>query len=517
MPSTSDNNKRIAKNTLMLYFRMLLMLLINLYTSRVILNTLGVVDYGINNVVAGVITMLGFLTGSLGTATSRFITFELGKGDLTTLKRVWGNIILMYLLLAFIILIIGETIGLWFVKTQLVIPEERMHAALWVYQFSIFSTILGVISAPYNSVLIAHERMSAFAYISIADAVLKLLIVYLLTLIPYDKLIVYAVLFFLVQCFDRIVYGVYCAHHFEEVHARLRYEGKFFREILSYAAWTLNGGLAVIGYTQGLNILLNLFFGPAVNAARGVAVQVQGICYQFSTNFLLATKPQIIKSYACGDLEYMHKLVLKASKFAFFILFFIALPLSLEVDQVLHWWLGIVPEHTGNFLRLILCTSMLRCLATPVVDSVHATGRIKKFQIVEGTMLLTVVPIAYVMLKFFDVPPEAVFVVHIFVKICTQYARLRIVLPMIGMRLITYFRKVVIHIALVVIVSPIVPVLVYLRIEPSLLSFLIVCLMSVLSLLCTIYFLGLTSHERELAVNKAYSIIARIRRCQQNS
>ena len=512
MPSASENNKRIAKNTVMLYFRMILLLLVSLYTSRVILNTLGVVDYGINNVVAGVITMLGFITSSLGAATSRFITFNLGKGDVVKLKRTWGNIVTMYLLLAVIILIAGETLGLWFVKTQLVIPAERMNAALWVYQFSIFSTMLGVISAPYNSVLIAHERMSAFAYISIADAVLKLVIVYLLQVIPYDKLIVYASLFFIIQCFDRIVYGVYCARHFDEVHAPLRCDGKVFREMLSYAGWTMNGSLAVIGYTQGLNVLLNLFFGPAVNAARGVAVQVQNICYQFSTNFLLATKPQIIKSYARGDLEYMHKLVLEASKFAFFILFFIFLPISLEAGQVLHWWLGIVPEHTENFLRLILCTSMLRCLATPIVDSVHATGRLKKFQIVEGTMLLTVVPIAYVMLKFFSVPPEAVFIVHIIVKICTQYARLKIVLPMISMRLMTYFRQVVVPIVLVVVISPIVPVIVYLRMEPSVLSFLTVCAVSVISLTATIYTLGMTTQERTFALDKARSVIKKIRK-----
>lgn len=314
----STNNRRIAKNTLLLYFRMLLMIGINLYTSRVILQVLGVEDFGINNVVGGVITMLGFLTGSLAGASSRYITYDLGKGDMEIMKKTFGNILSIHLLLAGLVVVIGETIGLWFMTTQLQIPETRETAAFWVYQFSIISFVLSVISVPYNASIIAHEKMSAFAYISIVDAVLKLLIVYLLLVISYDKLIVYAALFCCIQIFDRIVYSIYCRKHFEETRSKLSFDKKLFKEIFAFAGWTMNGSLAVIGYTQGINVLLNIFFGPAVNAARGIAVQVQNVTRQFCTNFQMALNPQLTKSYATGDYAHMHRLLKVSSKFSFY-------------------------------------------------------------------------------------------------------------------------------------------------------------------------------------------------------
>ena len=297
---TSDNNKRIAKNTLLLYVRMLFMMGVNLYTSRVVLNALGVVDFGINNVVGGVIAMLGFLTGSLSSASSRYITYDLGKGNIMMMKKTFGNILSIHFILAGVVLVVGETLGLWFVTTQLQIPEGRETAAFWVYQFSVLSSILGVISVPYNAAIIAHEEMSAFAYISIVDAVFKLLVAFFIVISPYDKLIVYALLIFLIMLFD------------------FSYDKKMFKEIFAFAAWTMNGNLAIIGFTQGINILLNIFFGPAVNAARGVAVQVQGVCQQFCGNFQMALNPQLTKCYAQGELEYMHKLLCKSSKFSFY-------------------------------------------------------------------------------------------------------------------------------------------------------------------------------------------------------
>ncbi len=515
MPS---NNKRIAKNTLLLYFRMLFMMAVNLYASRVILNTLGVTDFGINNVVGGVITLLGFLTGSLGAASSRYITYDLGKGDSEVLRRTFGNILSIHLLLAVLVIVFGETAGLWFMSTQLQIPPERMTAAMWVYQFSIFSSAMAVVSVPYNATIIAHERMSAFAYISIADAVLKLLIVYLLVVIPYDKLIVYAILLFCVQTFDRIVYGIYCSRHFEETRTRPKYNGRLFREIFAFAGWTMNGNLAVIGYTQGLNILLNMFFGPAVNAARGVAVQVQGVCQQFCSNFQMALNPQLTKSYAQGDLQNMHSLLTRSSKFSFFILLFIALPLMLEAEFVLRLWLGIVPEHTVAFLRLVLVTGLLYTLSNPIIVSVHATGRLKKFQIVEGTMLLSIVPIAYVLLKFCGVKPEYVFLVHIVVELFTQYARLRIVLPMVGMRLGDYLRQVVRPVLSVLVAASIVPLLVYVCIGGSgLAPFLIVCAVNVVSVGMVVLALGCTRSERSFIVMRANAIVNKLMWKEKNS
>ncbi len=512
MSSNSTNNKRIAKNTLLLYVRMLFTIAIGLYTGRVVLNALGITDYGIYNVVGGVIAMLGFLTGSMSAASSRFITYDLGKGDITVMKRTFGNILSIHFIIAGVILLFGETIGLWFVLNKLQIPAERMTAALWVYQFSVFTSILSVISVPYNAAIIAHERMKAFAYIGIVDAVLKLLIACVLLIVPFDRLKVYALLFFSIQVFDRIVYGVYCTRHFQETKAKPTFNGKLFKEIFGFAVWTMNGNLAVIGYTQGINILLNMFFGPAVNAARGVAVQVQVVVQNFCNNFQMALNPQLTKSYAQNDLQHMHQLLKVSSKFSFFMILFISLPLMLEAPLVLKWWLGVVPEHTDNFLRLILCSSMLITLSNPLVVSVHATGRIKRFQAIEGTMLLCIVPIAYLLLKLFGIPPECVFCVHIVVEACTQYARMRIVLPMIGMRVVEYVKEVVVPLVKVVVLAPILPLLVYHLTEQSVATFFLVCVVSVLSVSACVYFIGCTKREQEFANKKISAIILKFKR-----
>lgn len=496
MSNSSDNNKRIAKNTLLLYGRMLLMLGINLYTSRVILRTLGVVDFGINNVVGGVIAMLGFLTGSLSGATSRFITFDLGTGDIDKLKKTFSSVMFIHYLVAGLILFLGETIGLWFVITQLNIPSERSTAAMFVYQFSILSAILSIISVPYNSDIIAHEKMSAFAYISLMDVTLKLLIVYLLLIIPFDKLITYSFLFFLVQILDRIIYYVYCKKHFIETRVTPKYDKAQFKEIASYGGWTMTGYLSVVGYTQGINILLNIFFGPAVNAARGIAVQVQNACMQFTNNFQMAFNPQITKSYAQGDMHRMHSLIIHGSKFSFYILLFIIVPLMIEAPTVLKIWLGIVPNHTVNFLRLILIIGLLSTLSNEILISLHATGNIKKFQIIESSMLLSIVPIAYICLKLFHIPPEGVFLVHICVEIATEFVRLYLVLPMILMSIKHYIIKVLFPVIFIAAISPIVPLIVNSLIDNELANFFAVCFTCIIYNSLIIYFIGCTTRER---------------------
>lgn len=502
-----SNNKRIAKNTLLLYVRMLLMVTIGLYTSRVVLHTLGVQDFGINNVVGGIVAMLGFLQASLSAASSRYITFDLGKGNMQIMKRTFGNINTIHIIFAAIIFILGETVGLWFVMEKLVIPHNRMTAALWVYQFSILTSMVSVISVPYNATIIAHEKMSAFAYISIYEAIAKLVVVFLLTIIPFDKLILYAMFLFFIQCSSRLIYNIYCFRHFEETRAKLSFDKALFKEIFAFAGWTMNGNLAIIGFTQGLNILLNLFFGPAINAARGIAVQVQSIVRQFCTNFQMALNPQITKSYAQNNLDYMHKLIITSSKFSFFILFFITLPLALEAHQILNWWLGIIPEHTINFLRLILCTAMIFTLSNPIVTAVHATGNIRKFQIIEGTMLLSIVPIAYILLKIFNFPPESVFLVHIGVELCTQWVRLYLVLPMINMSLKIYYKEVILRIVSMVILVPILPLWVQSQLKESITSFFLVCMTSVLCLIAGILGIGCNKEEKNLFCQKLFSFI----------
>ena len=314
----TENNKRIAKNTAMLYVRMFFIMAITFYTSRVVLQVLGVEDYGIYNVVGGVAAMFGFINGSLSGASSRFITFSLGKGDEKELCRVFNCVVTIHYLIAVMILIIAETFGLWFVMTQLVIPPERMEAALWVYQSAMLSMVIMLTSTPFNALIIAHERMSVFAYISVFEVIAQLGIVLLLFTLPFDKLEAYAVLIVMVQITVRVIYIGYCRHNFFESHYRLQWDKKYLREIFSYAGWTLSGNLAVVCYTQGVNVLLNLFFGPVVNAARGIAVQVQAGLMRFFSNFQTAVTPQITKSYAVNDLVYMHKLVLSSSRYSFY-------------------------------------------------------------------------------------------------------------------------------------------------------------------------------------------------------
>lgn len=497
-----EDNKRIAKNTLLLYFRMLFTMSVSLYTSRVVLNTLGIEDYGVYNVVGGVVAMLGFLTGSLSAASSRFITYALGKGGLQELKKTFANIQAIHCLFAIVIIILSETIGLWFFKNYIQVPVGREFAAFWVYQFSVFTAALSVISVPYNASIIAHERMGAFAYISIMDVTLKLIIVFLLQMVSFDKLIFYACLLGCVQSIDQIIYIWYCKSHFKETLVLPKIDKKQFKEVVTFAGWTMNGNLAVMGYTQGLNILLNMFFGPAVNAARGIAVQVQSVVQNFCVNFQMALNPQLTKSYAQEDFNHMHQLLNVSSKFSFFLLFFISLPACLEAQQVLQWWLGIVPEHTVIFLRFILFSSLLSALSNPIIVSVHATGRLKKFQLIEGAMLLFIVPIAYLGLKLFKFPPEFVFMVHIIVEMFTQYARLRIVLPMIRMNLKSYVKEVLVPIVKVLLVAPVIPVAVYIYREDSILSFLGICALCVICSATSIYWLGCTATEKLFVINK---------------
>ena len=508
----SEDNKRIAKNTLLLYLRMMFVILISLYTSRVVLNTLGVEDFGVYNVVGGVVAMLAFLNNSLGAATSRFITFSLGKGDFSDLKKTFANILAIHIFLALIVLILAETLGLWFLNNYINVPLSREYAAFWVFQFSVLTSAISLISVPYNATIIAHERMSAFAYISILDITLKLLIAFLIQIVNFDRLIFYASLICFAQVLIQFIYFLYCRKNFKETLSFPRIDAVQSKSILSFAGWTMNGNLAVMGYTRGLNILLNMFFGPVVNAARGIAVQVQTVLQNFCVNFQMALNPQLTKSYAQQNFEHMHQLLVTSSKFSFFLLLFVALPTCIEAPLVLYWWLGLVPDYTVIFLRLILAFSLLNALANPIIVSVHATGNLKKFQLIEGTMLLCIVPIAYIGLKFFHFPPEYVFITHIIVEIITQYVRLRIVLPMIQMKMSVYVKNVFLPIMKVFVCMPILPIVVYGLLEENVVSFFIVCFTSVISSVIVVYFLGCTLPEKQFVVSKCNQLFNRFRR-----
>ena len=495
MSTSAEVNKRIAKNTFLLYVRMLFTMAVSLYTSRVVLNVLGVEDYGLYNVVGGFVAMFSFFNGAMAAATQRYLNFELGRGDASRLHQVFCTSVNIHAIISFLVLLLSETIGLWFVYTYLNIPVDRFSAALWVYQASVLSSVVMVMSIPYNAAIIAHERMGAFAYISVLEVVLKLLIVYLLVIYDIDKLKLYAVLMLLVQVLICLIYGRYGYKHFTETRYRAVWDSRLFKEMTGFAGWSLFGNIAAVAFTQGLNVLLNMFFGPAVNAARGIAVQVQNAIKGFCVNFQTALNPQITKSYAAGDMDYMYGLVFTSSKFSYYLLLLLSMPVILETQVVLQWWLGIVPEHTVAFVRLILVISMVDSLANPLIQAASATGRIRKYQSVVGTMLIMILPISYVALKL-NSSPEGVFVVQLIVFCVALFARLWMLRSLIGLSLRAYCRKAVLPMASVTVASAVVPLTVYLLMQPSLLRFLLVCAVSLVSVVVTVYCLGLASNER---------------------
>ena len=498
---SNTDNKRIAKNTLVLYFRAFIMMAIGLFTSRVLLQTLGIVDVGINNAVGGIVALMGFITASLSNATSRFITYAIGKGDQQLVNKTFANIKCIYYGLAALVFVLGETVGLWFLYTYMNIPAERFHAALWVYHYSILSAMLGLICVPYSAAVVAHERMSAFAFMSLFDVTYKLLILYILRVIPYDRLIVYSTFFFLAGILNRTIYAAYCNKRFEEVRGRPRIDKGQFKEILTFSGWVLGGNIAWIGYTHGLNLLLNVFFGPAVNAARSIALQVQGVISQFVTNFQTAMNPQLTKSYAAENFERMHQLLHFGTKFSFFLLLLLSLPVFIEAPLILNWWLVEVPDHTVSFLRIILAYALLTTISNPLNISIHVTGNIKKFQLIEGNIVLMILPVAYVCLKFFHTSPESVFYVLLIFEFIALVARIWIVIPRIKDKYSIYLRSVSIPILKVVAVSPIVPFIVSWGVKNEIANFLLVCATSVLFTLLSVWYLALKNEERKIAVS----------------
>ncbi len=498
MSEISSNNKRIAKNTLLLYFRMFLMMAISLYTSRVVLKTLGVEDFGIYNVVGGLIEMFGFINGSMASCTQRFLTIAIGKKDRAEIRKVFSNSIFIQIGVAVIFLLLAETVGLWFLYNKLVIPESRMFAAHWVYQATIFATIIMIMSVPYNAYIIAEERMSAFAYISIIEVVLKLLIVFVVMYSAIDKLIFYAVLILSVQLLVRFCYTRYCSRNFPDAKVEFKFDKPLFKEMMGFSIWNMNGNLAILGATQGLNLLLNMFFGAAVNAARGIAVQVQTKVYSFCTNFVMAVRPQITKSYATGDFKSLHSLILASSKFSYYLLFLLSLPIFFNIDFILDLWLTVVPVYTGEIIIVMLLTCMVRSLAHPLITAVHATGDIRKFQIWEGTAMLLILPMAYILLKFFHINPVQVIMVYLFTEILAQGIRIWIVLPMINMLYSTYLKEVLGRVLLSSVCSVILPFALCYLSESKSFSYrilsVIICLFSVL---VSTYFIGCNHSERE--------------------
>ena len=510
MSDNQSNNKRIAKNTLMLYVRMLFTMAVSLFTARVILQTLGVEDYGVFSVVGGVITMFAFINGGMVSSTQRYLNFEIAKGNAERLRSVFSTGLQIHALIALVIIILGETVGLWFLLEKLVRPEERLTAAMWVYQCSIIACVVNILSVPYNADIIAHEKMSAFAYISILDVTLKLIIVYLLVVSPIDKLIAYAILTLLVQLLIRYVYTRYCNKHFRESFVEWKLNKPLFKEMLSFAGWSFWGNLAAILYTQGLNMMLNIFFGPIVNAARGIAVQVQSAVQQFVGGFQTALNPQITKNYASNNLPQMHSLMFRSARFSVLLLFFLSLPVLMETNFILTLWLKTVPDDAVVFTQIMICISLIYTTANPCIIANQATGKVKIYQMVVGGILLLILPISYVVLKL-GAPAYSVFIVHFCIESVAQFSRMYMLRNLMHLPLWQYMKNIYIPIVSTVVIAIILPLGVRMQVAEGWLRFLAVGFTCVLSVGASSYFIGFTKQERVFFLDKSLRLL-RIKR-----
>lgn len=501
LTDSSEKSKRIAKNTIMLYLRMIFLMVISLYTSRVILNVLGVSDYGVYNVVGGIVTMFTILTSALNGTISRFLTFDLGFGDIKKLNITFCTSVNVQIILAIIIVILAEVAGVWFLNEKANIPEGRMNAANWVLQCSIVTFAVNLLNVPYNSTIIAHERMGVFAYFSILEAILKLVVVYLLTISSYDKLKTYAILILIIEIIMRVLYGLYCRIKFEECRYHLVLDKNLLKEMGSFAGWTFLGSSAGILNSQGVNIISNLFFGVKINAARGICDKVNSVVQQFVGNFMTAMNPQITKSYAVGDFEYMRKLAYRGARYSFYLLYFIALPISLEAEYILRLWLKIVPEYTVIFLRWTLASSLTLVVGNSILTALLASGKVKKYQIIISIFGILDFPITYIAYKM-GFSPVSAYVIYFFVYFILIFVRYYLVKDIIHIDFKGYIIDVVLRVMIVAAISFIPAYLVYNSMEQSLLRLILVCLTSVFATTFVIAYIGIDKSERLFFYNK---------------
>ena len=394
--SQSANNKRIAKNTVYLYIRMFISMSVSLYTSRVILQTLGVEDYGIYNVVGGVVAMFGFINATMSSATSRFLTFELGKGTTDKLKETFNSSFWVHVIIAVIIFLLSETIGLWFLVNKMVIPEGREMAAHIVYQLSILSTIISITQVPYNATLIAHEKMDIYAYVEMVNVFLRLLILYILVIVDFDKLILYGILTMAISTGIALFYRFYCVRHYPECRIRFGAKKEIVKPMLSFSGWDFYGNMTVTARTQGVSMLLNVFFGPVMNAAAGISASVQNAVMAFAGNVNTAVRPQIIKYYAVGDYKKMESLINNACKLNFLVMVMLIVPLCFEIDYILKLWLGNVPAMSNIFCILTLSFNLFANMSFLVNLGNHAAGKIFRPSVINGTLYIMVVPVSYI-------------------------------------------------------------------------------------------------------------------------
>lgn len=501
----SENNRRIARNTALLYVRTLFSQLLALYTSRKILEILGVEDFGIYNVVGGVVAMLTFLNGSMAVATQRFLTVELGRNDLKAYNRVFSMSCIIHIALALAITLAAETIGLWFMNTYLNIPDNRMVAANWVYQFSILSVAVSIVQTPYMASLTAHEHMNIYAYVGMGESVLRLAVVFLLLVISYDHLIIYALLCLGIQLLSAVIYRIYAIRQFNECHFIWQWNGNLFHSMLGFTGWNLFGAVSWILKGQGVNMLMNIFGGPAINAARGVSYQVSNAVQNLVSGFNTAVNPQLTKNYSSGNRNSLIKLMMTSSKISFFLLLLIAQPVMIEIEYLLDLWLVKVPAYSALFTQLILLEALLNTNSGPMITSLMATGHIKWYQIVVGSTMLLNVPISYIFLHcgYSIVTP---LIISIAVVVVSSVLRLWFCKRQLGVSVWDYINKVFIPTMAVFMLSAIAPIAISELLSIGILRLSAVVIVSLASVSFFTYTLGLNQTERQLvcmAVNKA--------------
>lgn len=507
------DSKRIAKNTLYLYLRTMFVMVISIFTSRIILDALGIDDYGIYNAVGGFVAMFSMLRGTLVNASQRFIAFELGK-PVPKITEVFSSTVSVHLLIAFIIFILLDTFGLWFLNCKMNIAPERMTAANWVFQCSVLTFCISIISIPYNAAIIAFEKMSAFAYISIFEVIAKLGCVYVLYVITFDSLIVYAVFMMLIAIVLRLIYGVYCHRHFPLNRYNFTFSKSLIREILSFSGWNFIGSMASTLNGHGINILINLFFGVTLNAARGVASQLDNAINTFVNNFLMAITPQITKSYAAKDFTYINRIIIAGTKYGFFLLFIISLPVCLNAEYLLGVWLKKVPEYASTFVRLGILYSLCQTLSQFLYRTMLASGNIKKYQIVVGGLSILAFPAAYIFF-YIGLPASWGYWAMIIFSVICLFARLNLLHELLpDFSSYSYVTETLLPIALSVIPVALVTYYIHTFVnQTNFLTFFAETLECVILTGISVWLLGLTQTERRKCISVLQN---RIRRHQHD-
>jgi len=495
MSDMISNNKRIAKNTLFLYFRMLLLMAISLYTNRVVLDKLGVTDYGIYNVVGGVVAMLGFLSGCMSNSVQRYLSYEIGKNDKVKVNLIFNVSILVHIIIAIAVFIIMEICGLWYLNTHMNIPHYRINAANWVFQCSLLTTLFTIMQVPYNAMIIAKEKMDIYAYLSILEAALKLLIVYFLAIGTFDKLKLYGILIMIVTISILLAYRVYCLKKFDEAKIKFIRNRKLFNELISFSGWNMLSEVAWTLTGPGVNLILNAFWGPTINAAKGIAEQVNGAVSRFVASFQTAVNPQLIKLYAQDSIGGMISLLYRSTRFSFYLLYALSLPLIIEMKFVLSIWLKEVPPYTALFCQLVLICSLVSVNSSLLPRIAWAYGKIKKYQIIVSSVLFLNFPLSYLVLKL-GASPVMTTIVAIAIQIVVIWVRLYLVSKMVNLSILDYFKKVILNTLSVAFFSLIAPLSVkcYLSDSPKD-AFLIIAL-SVASVCAVSFIIGMNKEER---------------------